>query len=96
MLAAGLDGIDRGLVPPKPLNDINVYEMTTDERHALGVEELPGSLREALIEFSADEVVRNALNPVLYEAFVRAKKAEWEEYRTHVMDWEVGRYLETA
>lgn len=96
MLAAGLDGIDRGLVPPKPLNDINVYEMTPDERRALGVEELPGSLREALIEFSADEVVRNTLNPVLYEAFVRAKKAEWEEYRTHVMDWEVGRYLETA
>ena len=96
MLAAALDGIDRGLVPPKPLNDINVYEMTPDERRALGVDELPGSLREALVEFSGDEVIKKALNPTIYEAFVRAKKAEWEEYRLRVMDWEVGRYLETA
>jgi len=95
MLAAAMDGIDRGLVPPQPLN-VNIYEMTAEERRSAGVDELPGSLWEALIELSSDDLIRNALGPTLYDAFVRAKKAEWEEYRLQVMDWEVGRYLETA
>jgi glutamine synthetase len=95
MLAAALDGVDRGLVPPQPLN-MNIYEMTPEERRASGVEELPGSLREALIELSNDDLMKKTLGPTLYEAFVRAKSAEWEEYRLRVMDWEVQRYLEIA
>lgn len=95
MLAAALDGVDRNLVPPQPLN-INIYEMTAAERKAAGVDELPGSLREALIELSGDELIKKALGPTLFEAFMRAKHAEWEEYRLRVMDWEVERYLEVA
>ncbi|MCJ7831680.1 MAG: hypothetical protein MUP86_04090 [Dehalococcoidia bacterium] len=37
-----------------------------------------------------------ALGPEIYETFVRAKQAEWDEYRTRVMDWEVEHYLEIA
>ncbi len=58
MLAAALDGIDRKLNPPKPLNNVNVYELDKDERKKMGVEELPGSLEEALIELDRDEVVK--------------------------------------
>jgi glutamine synthetase len=43
-----------------------------------------------------DTVVKEALGPVVYEAFRRAKLAEWEEYRLRVTDWEVERYLETV
>jgi len=75
---------------------MNIYEMTPEERHASGVEELPGSLREALIELSNDDLMKKTLGPTLYEAFMRAKGAEWEEYRLRVMDWEVQRYLEIA
>jgi len=96
MLASALDGIDKGLVPPAPLNNINVYEMTLAERRKAKVTELPGSLHEALAELSKDEVVKGALGPTAFEAFVRAKEAEWEEYRLQVMDWEVERYLELA
>ena len=96
MLASALDGIDRGLVPPAPLNDVNVYEMTPQERKKAKVTELPGSLHEALVEMDKDKVVKDALGEITYEAFVRAKSAEWEEYRLHVMDWEVERYLELA
>jgi glutamine synthetase len=96
MLVSALDGIDRGLTPPAPLNNINVYHLDQDERSKLGVTELPGSLREALLELEQDAVVKAALGETLYETFWRAKWAEWEDYRLHVMDWEVGRYLETA
>jgi glutamine synthetase len=96
MLAAALDGIDRQLECPQPLNNLNVYELTEDQRRQQGIAHLPGSLAEALEELSGDQVLKDALGPVLYEAFTRAKVAERDEYRTRVTDWEVSRYLETA
>ncbi len=96
MLAAALDGIDQHLPLPEPLNNVNVYHLTAEERQTMNIQELPGSLSEALRELDQDIVLQNALGPVMYEAFVRAKKAEIEESRMIVSDWEVERYLEMA
>ena len=96
MLAAALDGIDNNLTPPKPLNNINLYHLDGKERKKLGVGELPGSLAEALNELAKDKVLVDALGPVAYEAFNRAKWEEWDQYRIHVTDYEIERYLETA
>ena len=96
MLAAALDGIDNDLAHPKPLNQLNVYTLTNEERLQMGIPELPGSLTEAMRELDNDVVLKAALGPEIYEAFRRAKWAEIEELRTHVTDWEVGRYLELA
>jgi glutamine synthetase len=95
MLASALDGMDNNTVPPAPLNDVNVYELTREERKTMEIVELPASLREALNELEGDEVIKNALGDSLYTAFTRAKWAEWDDYRLNVMDWELARYLET-
>jgi len=96
MLAAALHGIDHKLACPEPLNNLNVYHLTAEERETLNIQELPGSLSEALRELDKDEVLKEALGPIMYEAFTRAKWAEIEESRMVVTDWEVGRYLEQA
>jgi glutamine synthetase len=96
MLAAAVDGIDRNLTPPDPLNDINVYDLTTEQRAELNITELPDSLADALRELEADEALKDALGPATYQTFIRAKWAEVEEYRTKVTDWELERYLEVA
>ncbi|MEW6030188.1 MAG: glutamine synthetase family protein [Chloroflexota bacterium] len=96
MLAAALDGIDNKLKPPAPLNNVNLYHLTKEERTKMGVGELPGSLAEALGELEKDEILKAALGPTTYEAFVRAKHEEWDEYRMRVSDYEIERYLETA
>lgn len=96
MLAAALDGIENNLSCPDPLNDVNVYLLTDEERKSRNIDELPGSLAEALRELDNDTALKDALGPVIYEAFFRAKWAEIEEFRTIVTDWEVGRYLEQA
>jgi glutamine synthetase len=96
MLAAALDGIERRLNPPPPLNEVNVYHLTAEERATLNIAELPGSLSEALRELDKDQVLKDALGEVTYEAFTRAKWAEIEEYRMKVTDWELQRYLEVA
>lgn len=96
MLAAAVDGIDRNLTPPDPLNDLNVYELTPKQRSEMSIAELPDSLADALRELEADEVLKNALGLATYTTFIRAKWAEVEEYRTKVTDWELERYLEVA
>ncbi|MFZ2097689.1 MAG: type I glutamate--ammonia ligase [Anaerolineales bacterium] len=96
MLAAAMDGIENHLKCPKPLNLVNVYELNMEERKVLGVNELPGSLGEALQELESDAVIKDALGAVIYEAFTRAKLEEIEEYHIKVTDWEVERYLELA
>ena len=96
MLAAALDGIENKLACPQPLNNINVYELNQQERDELGIKTLPGSLQEAINELKQDDVILSATGPVLTQAFLTAKTAEWEEYRTRVTDWELERYLELA
>jgi glutamine synthetase len=96
MLAAALDGIDKKMAPPKPLNNVNLYHLSKEERTKMGVGELPGSLAEALTELAGDEVLKAALGPAVVEAFERAKWAEWDEYRTAVTDYEIEKYLEAA
>jgi glutamine synthetase len=96
MLDAAWDGIEKDLQVPAPLNNVNIYHLTPEERSAMNIPELPGSLSEALRELSKDDVVKEALGPVAYDAFYRAKRSEIEEYRMKVTDWEVQRYLEVA
>ena len=96
MLAAALDGIDNKLTPPKPMNNVNLYHLDAKERKKLGVGELPGSLGDALVELSKDRVLVGAMGESAYEAFVRAKTEEWDEFRLRVSDYEIERYLETA
>jgi glutamine synthetase len=96
MLVAGQDGMDNKLKPPKPLNNINIYKLSEEERKAKGIKELPSSLSEALSELDNDDVLKNALGGEIYTAFRRAKLKECEDYRIHVTDWEVEKYLESA
>jgi glutamine synthetase len=93
MLAAGLDGIERGLTPPDPVEE-NLYHLDTAKLESRRIRQLPGTLREALEELRGDRVIREALGEHVYERFVEAKTEEWDEYRTQVSAWEVERYLE--
>ena len=62
----------------------------------LNIEMLPGSLLDALHELENDSVITGALGNNLMDTFLHARLSEWEEYRIHVTDWELNRYLETA
>ncbi len=94
MLAAGLDGIEKGLTPPAPVNE-DVYDFDEDDLRERSIGMLPGTLGEALEELAGDVTIRDALGEHVYDAFVRAKKAEWDDYRIRVSNWELERYLET-
>jgi len=96
MLAAGLAGIEEKMDCPDPLNNLNIWNLSEQERKDKGIESLPGSLAEAMYEFEADEIINTALGSTICDVFRRAKWAEVDEYRTRVTDWEISRYLEVA
>ncbi len=92
VLAAGLKGIEEGY-ELQPETSANLYQLTDEERLAEGIGVLPGSLAEALDEMERSELVAEALGEHVFEWFVRNKRAEWQEYKTQISQFELDRYL---
>ena len=96
MLAAGLDGIEKKIDPGAPMNNVNVYELSRRQRREKGIEELPGSLREALLALENDPLFEKALGKAAYEAHLRGRWYEWDSFRVSVSEWELDRYLDNV
>lgn len=92
MLAAGLEGIEKGYEAPEPVEE-NVYDMTVEERQRRGIETLPDSLQEAIHLTEKSEMVRQAFGDHVFQAFIENKKIEWDQYRTQVTEYELEKYL---
>jgi glutamine synthetase len=89
---SGLDGILKKIEPPES-TELNVYQLTYEERKERGIISLPESLSEALKEMENSEFVKEALGETLYENYLKEKHKEWDLYRTQVTPWEVERYI---
>jgi glutamine synthetase len=93
MLAAGLDGLDRGCELGPPLEELE---------HGFGgsghsvTKPLPASLGEALVALEDDDVITEALGSELIELFISAKTLEWEAYRRQVTPWERDTYFQRS
>ena len=92
-LAAGMEGIKNKILPPESVDE-NIYEMTDVVKNALGIEELPASLREAITEFQKDQFMQEVLGEELSQKLIESKRAEYREYRTQVTEWEINEYLQ--
>ncbi len=92
MLASGLDGIERKMEPPEPVEQ-NIFAMSEEERRKMGIKSLPESLGEALHHFSRSELMRDTLGNHLFSHFLHVKRKEWEEYRAQVTQWEIENLL---
>lgn len=106
-LAAGLDGIERGLDPGEP-NQSNLYEMSPSEISKRGIGMLPHSLLEATHYLRKDEVLREAFGRVpvdgpygepssatedFIDYYSRLKLDEYHDITDVVTRHEVERYL---
>jgi glutamine synthetase len=94
ILAAGLKGIEEGYTL-SPQANVNVFAMTDEERAAEGIRPLPQSLSEALDVMEGSELVAETLGEHIFEWFLRNKRAEWFDYKSHVTQFELDRYLPT-
>src|SRR5713226_5255168 len=90
-LAAGLDGIQNSIDPGDP-QEIDPGNYSDEERERLGIHRLPTSLDEALDELERDDILKEALRPLLAKSYIAVKrnevaffkdKTEEEETRQH-------------
>ncbi|MBR9678397.1 MAG: glutamine synthetase [Nanoarchaeota archaeon] len=54
---------------------------------------LPTRLKDALKKLGCDEVIKKGLGEEFVETYLKLKYEEWEEYATHITDWEKKKYL---
>jgi glutamine synthetase len=96
LLAAGLDGVDRGLDPGEPNTD-NLFDLAPSEVSGRGMVQLPATLMHAADELAADAVLREAFGKVpggeYVDYYAAVKRAEFAEYHAEVSAWEISRYL---
>jgi glutamine synthetase len=97
VLAAGMDGIERGLEAGEPVKG-NLYEMPEADRDAAGIELLPANLLDATRELEKCDVLRAAFGSVgdedYLDYYVRCKRREWQQAHEQITQWELDRYLQ--
>ncbi|MCS7203829.1 MAG: glutamine synthetase, partial [Thermodesulfovibrio sp.] len=92
MLQAGLKGVDEGYSLPEPI-ERDVYHLDPEERKALGIDSLPGSLIEAIEYAEKSELLRETLGEHIFTNLIESKKKEWDDYRIRIFPYEIERYL---
>ncbi|MBU4374691.1 MAG: type I glutamate--ammonia ligase [Euryarchaeota archaeon] len=94
ILMAGLDGVENQIDPGEPTT-LNLFHLSDEERKNMGIESLPGNLKEALDYLETDDIIRDALGEHVFCDFMRLGRTEWDAYRIRVHQWELDRYLNT-
>jgi glutamine synthetase len=93
MLAAGLDGIEKKMVPPAPVEE-NIYEFSAEEAAKRNIDVLSKDILEAISNLEGDKVIRKALGDYTFAKIKDLKISEWDSYRLQVTPWEIEQYLE--
>ena len=91
-LAAGLDGIKRGLELPEE-GTSEILRLSPRELAARGIEPLPKTLAEALDVFEDSAFMKEALGEHIHSFFLTKKRDEWERYSSTITEWEIKHYL---
>jgi glutamine synthetase len=91
LLAAGLDGIEKKMPLPEPLED-DVFTMSDSELSERGVARLPRTLDEAIRLAEKSELLEKALGSTVMANFLANKRLEWQEFSNTVTDYELARY----
>ena len=92
LLAAGLKGIEEEYPLPAPVT-ADVSRMPPEERSARGITRLPRNLGEAISLAEGSKLLQETLGEFVFDALIRNKKKEWDEYSSAVTDYEIARYL---
>jgi glutamine synthetase len=79
LIAAGLDGLERDLQPPEPV-EVDPATIPEDERERRGIVRLPATQEQALDALAADEVLTAALGDVLARSYLAVRRSEWAAY----------------
>ncbi|TMH34379.1 MAG: glutamine synthetase [Betaproteobacteria bacterium] len=87
VLAAGLDGVEKGLKLTAP-------PITGTNQGAENIPRAPRTLIETTRNFKQSEIARNWLGDDFVDHFAATREWEWRQWLDGVTDWELKRYFE--
>jgi glutamine synthetase len=92
IIAAGMDGIERGLDLPEE-TEINLFRLSSRQLREMHIDRLPRTMGEAIVAYEEDDFIRETLGRETWFSYLKAKRREWKEYRSMVSQWELDQYL---
>ncbi|HEY4190388.1 MAG TPA: glutamine synthetase family protein [Candidatus Limnocylindrales bacterium] len=92
VMAAALDGIERGLDPGDPV-DVDPGNLTDDERARRGIRRFPETAAEALDELEKDPVLVGALGAPLATEYLKVRRAEAAAYAEQDVAYELEHHF---
>jgi len=92
LIRAGMRGMEESLEPGENIKE-DLFEKSKEEIEEMGIEILPGNLKEALDELEKDEVVKDSLGRS-HRYYKRLKEKEIEEFKRDVTAWELDWYMD--
>ncbi|MBI4991153.1 type I glutamate--ammonia ligase [Candidatus Gottesmanbacteria bacterium] len=95
LLKAGIEGIKKNMKAPGPVEE-NLFEFDDEKLAKYYINKLPASLNEAIAEIEKGKMVKEVFGEYTWRRYLEAKKAEWDDFRISVTDWEIDRYLATV
>lgn len=75
IIAAGLDGVERGLTLPEPVVD-DPHALSDAQRAAAGAVRLPATLAAAVDLYAGDAVLREAMGDLLFDSVAITRRCE--------------------
>ena len=88
MIAAGLDGIEKGLLPGQPIQ-MDPALLGSEDRLKRGITQLPDNLNATIDELEKDEVIGKAMGPELLRSYLAVKRYESEYFKGMSLEDEV-------
>jgi glutamine synthetase len=92
MVAAGLKGIEKKYKLMDPI-ERNIFTMSDEDKEKLDIHHLPNSLENAIRATMKSDLIRETLGEHVFEKLIANKWIEWDDYRAHVSQYEVDKYL---
>lgn len=92
MLAAGLDGLERGLECPEPMT-MDLYKLTPVEREEMGIASLPHDLFEAVHVAENSDFIRETLGEDVHAKLIETKLNEADKFRLYVSPMELEEHM---
>jgi glutamine synthetase len=95
ILAAGMDGIRKGLRPPECSRG-NRNGLSRSQKNRFRADGLPTSLANAQECLLADQLLCDTLGEDVVDVLTRIAETECNAFSTEVHPWEIHRYFQAA
>nr|VFK57816.1 MAG: glutamine synthetase [Candidatus Kentron sp. TUN]VFK61095.1 MAG: glutamine synthetase [Candidatus Kentron sp. TUN]VFK66796.1 MAG: glutamine synthetase [Candidatus Kentron sp. TUN] len=92
LIAAGLDGIERKLMPGSPTL-VDPGNLSEEERRQRAIYPYPIDQNQALDALAADQVLMDALGPDLARAYLAVKRSEYTAFSEADIEFEIKHHL---